>query len=191
MDHGGGHGGHGGGGGGGHDGGHGGGGGGDEAMCSMNMLFNWSTENLCVVFESWKINSPLALIASCIVIIGLSASYEMLRAHSRKYEERLVEGARKRQTANEASSSHAVGGAAEDEIPLLAGRPYTLRLSNQQQLMRAVFYMAQVFVGFFLMLIFMTYNGYLMAATVIGAGVGFFYFGGDPTATPTKVLSCH
>jgi copper transporter 1 len=92
----------------------------------MNMLFNWSTENLCVVFESWRINTPFALIISCIVIIGLSASYEMLRAHSRKYEERLLEGARKRQTSD-TSSSHAVGGVAEDQTPLLAGRPYTLR----------------------------------------------------------------
>jgi copper transporter 1 len=65
------------------------------------------------------------------------------------------------------------------------------RLSNQQQLTRALFYMAQVFVGFFLMLIFMTYNGYLMAATVIGAGVGFFYFGGDSLSSSTKALSCH
>ncbi|KAF8940404.1 hypothetical protein BGZ47_007770 [Haplosporangium gracile] len=192
MDHSGGHGGHGGGGGGGgggdHDGGHGGHGG-DDAMCSMNMLFNWSTENLCVVFESWKINTPFALVVSCIVIIGLSASYEMLRAYSRKYEERLLEGARKRQTSD--ASSHAVGGGAEDLTPLLSGRPYTLRLSNQQQLARALFYMAQVFVGFFLMLIFMTYNGYLMAATVIGAGVGFFYFGGDSLSSSTKALSCH
>jgi len=119
MDHGGGHGGH--GGGGDHNGGHGGG---DEAMCSMNMLFNWSTENLCVVFESWKINSPFTLVVSCIVIIGLAASYEMLRASSRKYEERLLEGARKRQFSE---ASHAVGGASEDQTPLLAGRPLTLR----------------------------------------------------------------
>lgn len=69
--------------------------------------------------------------------------------------------------------------------------PSTTRLSNQQRLTRALFYMAQVFVGFFLMLIFMTYNGYLMAATVLGAGIGFFYFGGDTLATSTKALSCH
>ncbi|KAG0197125.1 hypothetical protein BGX28_009367 [Mortierella sp. GBA30] len=184
MDHGGGHGGS----GGGHDGGHDGG----DGSCSMNMLFNWSTENLCVVFESWKINSPLGLIASCIVIIAISASYELLRAQSRQYEERLLEGARKRHSAE--PSNHAVGGSggiAEDETPLLSPRTPTMRLSNQQQLTRALFYMAQVFIGFFLMLIFMTYNAYLMAATVIGAGVGFFYFGGDPLSSSTKALSCH
>ncbi|KAG0301345.1 hypothetical protein BGZ98_008440, partial [Dissophora globulifera] len=141
----------------------------------MNMLFNWDTQNLCVVFESWKINTPSALIFSCLVIIGLAASYELLRAQSHRFEERLLEGARKRDIGE--SQVHAVGSnISEDETPLLPSRSVTLRLSNQQQFTRALFYMAQVFVGFFLMLIFMTYNGYLMASTVIGAGVGFFYF---------------
>ncbi|GJJ73166.1 solute carrier family 31 (copper transporter), member 1 [Entomortierella parvispora] len=189
MDHDGGHGGHGGGGGGGGDGDHGGHDGGDMT-CSMNMLFNWSTENLCVVFESWRINTPFALVLSCLVIIALSASYELLRAQSRQFEERLIEGDRKR---HEESRGAVSGDAAEDETPLLSPRPHVLRLSNQQQLTRALFYMAQVFVGFFLMLIFMTYNGYLMISTVLGAGIGFFYFGGNSlsTSTSTKALSCH
>ncbi|KFH65943.1 hypothetical protein MVEG_08045 [Podila verticillata NRRL 6337] len=185
MDHGGhaGHGGGGGGGGGGHDGGgdHDGG-----ATCSMNMLFNWDTENLCVVFESWRIDTPAGLVFSFLVIVAMAASYEALRAQSRRFEERLIEGERKRHPESSGS-----GGIGEDETPLLASHSSSFRLSNQQRLTRALFYMAQVFVGFFLMLIFMTYNGYLMAATVLGAGVGFFYFGGDTLATSTKALSCH
>lgn len=114
MDHDGGH--------GGHDGGHDGG----EGTCSMNMLFNWNTENLCVVFESWKINSPAGLVFSCLIIIGLAASYELLRAQSRKYEERLIEGAKKRQGGE--SSGHTVGGnVAGDETPLLPSRSGTSR----------------------------------------------------------------
>ncbi|KAF9184439.1 hypothetical protein BGZ51_003334 [Haplosporangium sp. Z 767] len=119
MDHGGGHGGH----GGGHD-GHDGG----DSTCDMNMVFNWATKNLCVVFESWKINTPLALVVSCIVIIGMSASYELLRAQSRQYEERLLEGARKRYPSE--SSTHNVGGNgsnSEDETPLLSNRPHVMR----------------------------------------------------------------
>jgi len=133
MDHGdGGHGGHGGGGGGGGGGGDGGGGGGgghgdhggDDMTCSMNMLFNWSTENLCVVFESWRINTPFALVLSCLVIIAMSASYELLRAQSRQFEERLIEGDRKRHAESRGAVS---GGIAEDETPLLSPRPHVLR----------------------------------------------------------------
>ncbi|KAF9915078.1 hypothetical protein BX616_006951 [Lobosporangium transversale] len=177
----------------GHDGEHRGGDhGGGEGSCSMNMLFNWDTENLCVVFESWKINTPLGLIFSCLIVIGLAASYELLRAQSRLYEERLREGARKRH-GGESTSTHAHVGSDishDDEEPLLPTRNLTFRLLRQQQLTRALFYMAQVFVGFFLMLIFMTYNGYLMASTVIGAGLGFYCFGGDALSS-TKALSCH
>ncbi|KAG0037277.1 hypothetical protein BGZ82_002822 [Podila clonocystis] len=178
MDHGGGH------GGGGHDGGDHGGDHGEAPTCSMNMLFNWQTENLCVVFESWRIDTPIGLVFSFLVIVAMAASYEALRGQSRRFEERLIEGERKRHPESS-------GGIGEDETPLLASRSSSFRLSNQQRLTRALFYMAQVFVGFFLMLIFMTYNGYLMAATVLGAGIGFFYFGGDTLATSTKALSCH
>ncbi|KAF9993677.1 hypothetical protein BGZ65_010759, partial [Modicella reniformis] len=144
---------------------------------------------------SWRIDTPFALIISCIIIIGLAASYELLRAQSRRYEERLIEGARKRH-GGESSTRAGVSsnGIAEheDEILLLPSGMSGLRLSSQQQLTRALFYMAQVFVGFFLMLIFMTFNGYLMASTVIGSGLGFFYFGDDLlSSSSTRELRCH
>ncbi|KAF9584371.1 hypothetical protein BGW38_006703 [Lunasporangiospora selenospora] len=139
MDHGGG--GHGGDGGDGGHGDHGGGG-----TCSMNMLFNWSTENLCV---------------------------------------RLMDGDRKR------GESMASGSQTSDDTPLLNNRQHTVKLTNRQQLTRSLLYMVQVFMGFFLMLIFMTYNGYLMISTAVGAGLGFFYFGADTLSPASKALSCH
>jgi len=119
MDHGGGHGGHGGGGGGGD---HGGGDHEGGATCSMNMLFNWDTENLCVVFESWRIDTPAGLVFSFLVIVAMAASYEALRAQSRRFEERLIEGERKRHPESSGS-----GGIGEDETPLLASRSSSFR----------------------------------------------------------------
>jgi len=89
----------------------------------MNMLFNWSSENLCVVFESWKINTPFGLVVSCLVIVALSASYELLRSQARQFEERLLEGHRKRHAESGGGSS----GIAEDETPLLASRPHVFQ----------------------------------------------------------------
>jgi len=45
------------------------------------------------------------------------------------------------------------------------------------RILRAVLYGAQVFVSFFLMLVFMTYNAYLILAVVLGASIGHFVFG--------------
>ncbi|KAG0269220.1 hypothetical protein DFQ27_004460 [Actinomortierella ambigua] len=198
MDHGGGHGDHGGGGGG--DGGGHGDHGGDSGsspgdMCSMNMLFNWDTKNVCVVFESWKIDTPQGMVISLLVIIALAVSYELLRARARQYDDHLKEGERKRDDSassilDDDTLNH-VSHPREDEVGLLSSRSRSIRLTNQQQLIRSLLYMTQVFVGFFLMLIFMTYNGFLMIATTLGAGIGYFYFARDTVASASKPLSCH
>jgi solute carrier family 31 (copper transporter), member 1 len=52
------------------------------------MLFTWSTENLCIVFSSWRITSTLSLIVSLLAVIALTAGYEAVREGSRRYEER-------------------------------------------------------------------------------------------------------
>jgi len=45
------------------------------------------------------------------------------------------------------------------------------------RLTRAALYGATIFLSFFLMLVFMTYNAYLILAVVIGAALGHFIFG--------------
>jgi copper transporter 1 len=44
-------------------------------------------------------------------------------------------------------------------------------------------------ISFWLMLVFMTYNGYLMIALVLGAGVGHYVFGQEKPAA--RSISCH
>ena len=62
--------------------------GGDQ--CSMNMIFTWDYNNLCVVFRSWRITSVPTLLASLVAIVVLTAGYEAVREASRKYEERTT-----------------------------------------------------------------------------------------------------
>jgi len=56
---------------------------------STKMLFTWSTENLCIVFSSWRITGLFSLIASLLAVIVLTAGYEAVREASRKYENQL------------------------------------------------------------------------------------------------------
>lgn len=62
----------------------------ENPMCSMNMLFTWSTTDLCIVFSSWHIRSTLSLILSLVAIVLLGIGYEALRAASRRYESLLA-----------------------------------------------------------------------------------------------------
>ncbi|KAM0722684.1 hypothetical protein Q7P37_002125 [Cladosporium fusiforme] len=136
----------------------------DQPMCSMNMLFTWDTTNLCIVFPSWRVTGTFSLIVSLLAVIALTAGYEAIRELSRRYEERLAEKL-KGATRN---------SAAVDE--------------KKGRTIKAAFYGVQVFYSFFIMLLFMTYNGWIMLAVGVGAFVGYLLFGGS---SATKSAACH
>ncbi|CAI6331528.1 unnamed protein product [Periconia digitata] len=70
----------------------------DHGMkCNMNMLFTWSTKDLCIVFEGWHITSTASLIFSLLAIVLMTAGYEAVREASRRYDayaKQLTEGRR-------------------------------------------------------------------------------------------------
>merc|ERR1712000_571137 len=144
---------------------HGGHGGDMSNQCSMNMLFTWDTESLCIVFRQWRISSTPSLLFSLVAIVFLATGYEGLRALSKKYElatARRIE-AIPRQNQNQA----------EQRAHVIKGLLYAL----------------QNFYAFMLMLIFMTYNGWVMIAVSLGAFLGYVVFG--QTTSSTKDNACH
>jgi copper transporter 1 len=135
------------------------------ARCSMNMLFTWDYKNVCVVFRQWQITSPTSLIFTLLAVVALTAGYEALREGIRRYEtwtSKLVETA-PRQNRDEAT--------------------------KRAHVVKSVLYGIQNFYAFMIMLIFMTYNGWIMIAVSVGAGLGYLIFGGRTTAT--KDTACH
>ncbi|KAK5172370.1 copper transpport protein [Saxophila tyrrhenica] len=139
----------------------------DSPMCSMNMLFTWSTENLCIVFPQWRVTGTWSLITSLIAVVVLTAGYEALRAMSRGYEER--------QARMMSAREQRVGGRGSQE--------------KQGKLVKATFYGVQVFYSMFIMLLFMTYNGWIMLAVGFGAFLGYLAFGGGSSSS--KSSACH
>ncbi|GAB7354043.1 hypothetical protein MBLNU459_g4624t2 [Dothideomycetes sp. NU459] len=145
-------------------------------MCNMNMLFTWDTNNLCIVFRSWRVTGTMSLIWSLFGVVLLTAGYELVREMSRRYEA----GAQKEiqlpnNTAEESSSL------------LWPGRDAS-QAEQKSKIIKALFYAVQVFYSFFIMLLFMTYNGWIMLAVGVGAFVGYLVFG---NATATKSAACH
>jgi copper transporter 1 len=61
--------------------------------------------------------------------------------------------------------------------------------SSNRQLVRALLYGGQIAFSFLLMLIFMTYNAYLMLAIVVGAATGFYMFHKENFAE--RGMNCH
>ncbi|KAH6898385.1 Ctr copper transporter family-domain-containing protein [Thelonectria olida] len=141
------------------------GGGGMEDMCKMNMLFNWDTNNVCIVFRQWHIRSTTSLFFSLLAILLLTVGYEALRAVSRRYEESL------------AKSVSALPRQSQEQA------------SQRAHVLKGVLYALQTFYAFMLMLIFMTYNGWVMIAVTLGAFIGYVGFGHRTSAT--KDNACH
>ncbi|KAL7320939.1 copper transpport protein [Mucor circinelloides] len=162
------------------------------ATCKMNMLFNWQVENTCVVFRWWHISGPISMILSCIAIFLIAAGYEWIRAYSKAIESRWKEA----EILLERNGQ--IGADDEEEEQEHGGQQRSLvhayqqhtRLSKQREFVRSSIYAGLVAISFWLMLVFMTYNGYLMIATVLGAGFGHFIFG-NGRLTGDKSIQCH
>ncbi|KAF2869329.1 Ctr copper transporter family-domain-containing protein [Massariosphaeria phaeospora] len=156
---------------------------GDGPKCNMNMLFTWDTTNLCIVFRGWRISGTGSLIFSLFAIVLLTAGYEAVREISRRYDlyaNKLGEGRR---------SGDDLTNATDESSSLLNPGRNAGRVSEKQtKTVKALLYAVQVFYSFFIMLLFMTYNGWVMLAVAVGAFVGYIVFSGSP---PTKTAACH
>ncbi|CAG8975479.1 hypothetical protein HYALB_00004796 [Hymenoscyphus albidus] len=154
-----------------------------EAMCSMSMLFTWNTKNLCLVFRWWHIQTTPGLIFSLLAVVALTAAYEALRSMSRRYE---------RAVNRKVQSTPTVlidGEAITERTPFLWSGKNQAEISRTAHVVKALFYAVQNFYAFMLMLLFMTYNGWVMIAMGIGAFIGYLMFGLDTPAT--KDSACH
>ncbi|EMC95245.1 hypothetical protein BAUCODRAFT_35237 [Baudoinia panamericana UAMH 10762] len=91
------------------------------------MLFTWDTNNLCIVFRSWRVTSTWTLVLSLLAVMALTAGYEAVREASRRYELRV---------ANKLSEMPRSTAQAEEQ---------------KGRLVKAALYGVQVFYSFFIM----------------------------------------
>lgn len=61
--------------------------------CSMNMVWNWETTNICILTSAWRVTTPLSLYLSLGVIALAGVVYEWLRLYIRHYDARLARSA--------------------------------------------------------------------------------------------------
>lgn len=171
------------------------------ARCSMHMLWNTQIIDTCVVFSQWHIHSNLQFFFSFLAIVALGMLYEYLRVFSRDFDKRIAvklriqSGRRTPLTASGRSSPERHGDNAE-ETGLLNGsrrKPQGFVVPPLYRTMRAVLYGASVGLSFFLMLVFMTYNAYLIFAVILGAAAGHYILGDtiEPNGSADKGMACH
>ncbi|KAH8657618.1 ctr copper transporter family protein [Tricladium varicosporioides] len=156
-----------------------GGGGHMGPMCNMNMLFTWNTENLCIIFRWWHVYSTTGLIFSLLAVVAITALYEALRNVSRRYEA----------YAERSIVETPLDESVTERTPFLSLGAKQGEISQRAHVIKALLYAFQNFYAFMLMLLFMTYNGWVMLAVAVGAFIGYLLFGKSTTAT--KDGACH
>ncbi|KAI9927784.1 hypothetical protein MW887_002636 [Aspergillus wentii] len=144
---------------------HGGHGGMDMGgQCNMNMLFTWSSKNLCIIFRQWRVDGPISLLASLVVIVLLTAGYEGIRELTRRYEAAHIrrlsaftattggnEIADESATANILPTENPTTYVPDASSPLLAGRDNRRIVERNGKVTIAALYAVQVFYSFFIM----------------------------------------
>ncbi|CAK7266562.1 copper transpport protein [Sporothrix epigloea] len=162
-------------------------------MCSMNMLFTWDTRNLCIVFRWWHIRSTPGLILSLLAVVIFGAGYEALREGIRRYEAQSSLRAVPLVVFANTKEDPEVRASQDDNdtetTPFLRTGQAQAVVNKRTHLTKAALYGIQNFYAFMIMLIFMTYNGWVMLSVSLGAFVGYLFFGGS--APVVKETACH
>jgi copper transporter 1 len=146
------------------------------------MLWNWNTVDSCFIASSWRITSNGIFALSCIGVVLLVMALELLRRAVKEYDRFLI-----RKHLEDAAAagivSHQVGASSKDSSHSAGATPPHIpvavsgyRPTVVQQAIRAFLHMVQFAVAYFVMLLAMYYNGYIIICIFIGAFLGSFVF---------------
>ncbi|KAH6681033.1 Ctr copper transporter family-domain-containing protein [Plectosphaerella plurivora] len=168
----------------------------EMAACEMSMMWNWQTVNACFLASSWQVTNNGMMAASCIGVALLVVLLELIRCMCKWYDAIVMEQMRRRgevlladrvSKSSSASPDCCASGARSEKLPMPAniidrlkgssvngGNSIVLRASALQQFIRAFLHAVAFGVAYIVMLIAMSFNGYIIISIIIGAGLGKF-----------------
>jgi copper transporter 1 len=140
-----------------------------------------TNKNSGFIASSWHVRSQGAFAASCIGTILLVILLEFLRRAGKEYD-RYIVAQHIKTLEPTTSSASSVDGPSNNKQPATAtASPIVsaprFRPNILQQAIRALLHMLQFAVAYFVMLLAMYYNGYIIICIFIGAYIGYFIFG--------------
>ncbi|KAF1595962.1 High affinity copper uptake protein 1, partial [Eudyptes moseleyi] len=151
-------------------------------MMMMAMTFHFSYENVPLLFSGLVINTPGEMAGAFVAVFFLAMFYEGLKIA----RECLL---RKSQVSIRYNSMPVPGP--NGTILMETHKTVGQQMLSFPHLLQTVLHIIQVVVSYFLMLIFMTYNGYLCIAVAAGAGMGYFFFSWKKAVVVDITEHCH
>ncbi|XP_053196106.1 high affinity copper uptake protein 1 [Scomber japonicus] len=148
----------------------------------MAMSFYFGYSNVELLFTGLLINSPGEMVGACIGVFLLAVLYEGMKIG----REALL----RRSQVNVRYNSMPLPGA-DGTVLMETHKTVGQRMLSPAHFLQTLLHIFQVVVSYFLMLVFMTYNGYLCIAVAAGAGMGYFLFSWRKAVVVDITEHCH
>lgn len=153
-----------------------------DHMMMMQMTFYFGYKNVELLFAGLVINTPGEMAGACIGVFLLAVLYEGLKIG----REVLL----RRNQVNVRYNSMPVPGS-DGTVLMETHKTVGQRMLSMAHFLQTLLHIIQVVVSYFLMLVFMTYNGYLCIAVAAGAGLGYFLFSWKKAVVVDITEHCH
>jgi len=151
----------------------------------MHMTFYFGYENVDVLFSGITINTKAEMIWACLILFIISMLYEGLKV----LRQSLLRHSLTRDVTKYSPPSVYSSNAADN---IITTRTLKLRkMTSLPHVIQTFLHALQISVSYALMLIFMTYNGYLAISIIIGSSCGYFLFGWKQSVVVDSNEHCH
>jgi len=140
------------------------------------MLWNWNVVDSCFLAASWHVKDSGMFAASCIAVVFMVIVLEGFRRLNREYEQWILRSWQAHAASLGASEGLNMKGASEcgEKGQRAPPRVVTYRVSTLQQTVRAIMHAVIFGLAYIVMLLVMSYNGYIIICVIVGAGLGKF-----------------
>ncbi|XP_038063959.1 high affinity copper uptake protein 1-like [Patiria miniata] len=120
--------------------------------------------NVTILFNGWHVTTAPGMLGSCAVVILLAFFFEVLKTFRTLHLQQYATSVRHRIVESATEKSRILETQAEGELKILSW-PHGIQ---------SLLHVLQAVIGYMLMLIVMTYNGWLILSVLIGIGLGYF-----------------
>nr|XP_030714830.1 high affinity copper uptake protein 1 isoform X1 [Globicephala melas] len=151
-------------------------------MMMMPMTFYFGFKNVELLFSGLVINTAGEMAGAFVAVFLLAMFYEGLKI--------AREGLLRKSQVSIRYNSMPVPGP-NGTILMETHKTVGQQMLSFPHLLQTVLHIIQVVISYFLMLIFMTYNGYLCIAVAAGAGMGYFLFSWKKAVVVDITEHCH
>jgi len=161
---------------------------GDDAEEGCPMIMTFHVGNCeAILFKKFTVKTVEEFLSAIVVIFLISIGYEGLKF----WREKLFNDYR-----SETATVCGNGKASTSELTCeqnkqSANRSICQSLTHKLHLAQTLLHFVQVTLSYCLMLIVMTFNIWLVLAVVLGAAVGYFFFGWIRQRTIDVAEHCH